>query len=78
MKTAVSLPDDIFAEADRLADRLNLSRSALYRQALSEYLQRHQPGALTTAMDQAIEAVGEITDPFAAEAGRRVLQRVEW
>lgn len=38
MKTAVSIPDDVFAKADRLAKQLQTSRSDLYSRALAEYI----------------------------------------
>ena len=49
MKTAVSLPDDPFAEAERYGQSHQLSRSALYARALSEYLIRHSDDAITAA-----------------------------
>jgi metal-responsive CopG/Arc/MetJ family transcriptional regulator len=36
MKTAISIPDDVFAAAERLARRLKKSRSELYSRALRE------------------------------------------
>ena len=41
MKTAVSLPDSIFEEAESLAQQLCVSRSELYLKALEAYIQRH-------------------------------------
>ena len=44
MKTAVSLPDEVFDEAEHLAKRLKISRSELYAKALAElvgYLHKH-------------------------------------
>ena len=38
MKTAVSIPDDLFHRADQLAARLGKSRSEMYREALAEYI----------------------------------------
>jgi predicted transcriptional regulator len=78
MKTAISLPDDVFQQADRLARKLRVSRSALYRDALAEYLLRHQPEELTAAMDRALEQAGEGSDGFASEVSRRLLDAVEW
>lgn len=78
MKTAISLPDEIFEQAEVLAARLRLSRSALYRNALSEYLLRHDPSELTEAMDRAVAAAGPGVDPFVTETAGLVLQRVEW
>ena len=43
MKTAVSVPDEVFQRAERLAKRMKVSRSELYSRALREYLARHAP-----------------------------------
>ena len=41
MKTAISIPDNIFESADDLAKRLGLSRSELYVKAIVQYLAEH-------------------------------------
>ena len=41
MKTAISLPDKLFHEADVFAERAGLSRSELYATAVAEYLAPH-------------------------------------
>lgn len=41
MKTAISLPDQIFEEAEVLAQKLGISRSELYTEALKVYLRRY-------------------------------------
>ena len=78
MKTAVSIPDDIFAQAERLARRAKKSRSQLFSDALREYITRHSPDEVTEAMNRAIEEVGAEMDPFVAAASKRALERVEW
>jgi metal-responsive CopG/Arc/MetJ family transcriptional regulator len=78
MKTAISLPDDVFQAAEREARRTRKSRSQLYAEALSEYLDRHAPAEVTEAMNQVVDEVGGASDPFVAEAARRVLERTEW
>ena len=47
MKTAVSVPDDIFEGAERLARREGRSRSEVYSAALREYVARHSPDEVT-------------------------------
>ena len=78
MKVAVSIPDEIFAEAEYLAKRLKSSRSELYSRALGEFLKRHAPDRVTEAMDQVISAVGDAPEPFSRRAARQVLRKVEW
>ena len=79
MKTAVSLPDQVFREAERFARRAKKSRSRLYAEALAEYLARHAPDEVTEDMNRVVEQLGDsAADRFVAAAGRRVLERVEW
>lgn len=78
MKTAVSLPDEVFHAAERHAKRTRKSRSKMYAEALSEYLARHAPEEVTEAMNQVADQLKEPTDPFVLAAARRVLERTEW
>ena len=78
MKTAVSIPDDIFARAERLASQGRRSRSEVYAAALDEYLARHAQDEVTDAMNQVCGEVGGNDDAFLAAAGRRVLADTEW
>lgn len=78
MKTAVSIPDDVFEEAERLAVELQTSRSQLYSRALREFVARHASDRLTEAMNRVISEVGGDVDEFSQRASRRVLEQVEW
>lgn len=78
MKVAVSIPDEVFAEAESLAKHLKSSRSEIYSRALGEYLRRHAPDRVTEKMNEVISCVGEEVDAFSQRAARRVLRRVEW
>lgn len=77
MKTAISVPDQLFHEADQLAKHLGKSRSQLYSQAVQEYLRRHSPDAVTAAMNRAIDALGGDEDEFVSEATARILRQTE-
>lgn len=78
MKTAVSVPDEVFHEAERLARRMKKSRSQLYSEALGEYVARHAPDAVTEQMDQVCDELGDARDEFVARAAQKVLEDVEW
>jgi predicted DNA-binding protein len=78
MKTAVSIPDDLFQRADQLASRLGKSRSELYREALADYVARRDTGAVTAALNEVADDLATEHDGFAAEAARRALERDEW
>jgi len=78
MKTAVSIPDEVFKGADRLAKRTRKSRSQLYTDAVSEYLARHSPDAVTEAMDQVLSGIENPLDRFVSSAASRILEQTEW
>jgi antitoxin MazE6 len=78
MKTAVSIPDELFRRADELAGRLGKSRSELYREALADYVDRRDPGAVTGALNEIAEELAADRAGFEANAARRVLERSEW
>lgn len=78
MKTAISLPDEVFHDADRLAKRLKKSRSNLYTEAVAEYVARHEPEAVTEALNQVAKKLDTRPDEFASAAARRVLEGSKW
>jgi metal-responsive CopG/Arc/MetJ family transcriptional regulator len=78
MKTAVSIPDEVFEGAERLARRTKRSRSRLFSDALKEYLARHAPEKVTEAMNTACSEIGDAQDEFVSSAARGVLEQSEW
>jgi predicted transcriptional regulator len=78
MKTAVSIPDDVFQDAERLAKRMQTSRSRLYARALSEFVARHDDDRITALMNEVADEVGAEIDDFTDEAARQALRRLEW
>jgi metal-responsive CopG/Arc/MetJ family transcriptional regulator len=78
MKTAVSVPDDVFEGAERLARREGRSRSEVYSAALRDYVARHDPDAIVEAIDRVVADVGEAIDPFVIASSRRALEATDW
>ena len=78
MKTAVSIPDDVFEGAERLARRTKKSRSQLFSDAVREYVARHAPEDVTEAMDRVCAELGNPADKFVSSAAHSVLERTEW
>lgn len=78
MKTAVSIPNELFETAERLARRTRKSRSQLFSDALREYVAHRSPDKVTESMDQALAEIGDEGDQFVALASRRRLERTEW
>ncbi|MCU0506120.1 MAG: ribbon-helix-helix protein, CopG family [Chloroflexi bacterium] len=79
MKTAVSVPDDLFAQVDRLARRSRRSRSEVYSAALREYVARHAPDEVTTGLDAVLAGIDQAEPAdFTERAARRTLDAAEW
>ena len=78
MKTAVSIPDELYQGAERLARQTKKSRSRLYSEVLRRYLARHAPDEVTDAMDRACAEAGVTRDGFTSAAARRTLERSDW
>jgi len=78
MKSAVSIPDEVFAQADKLARRAGVSRSQIFSAALREYVARHAPEDVTEAMDRIADELAASEADFAVAAARRLLIRGEW
>jgi predicted transcriptional regulator len=72
VKTAISLPDDLFRRIDARARTLKLTRSAFLARAARELLDRQAPAEdATEAWNRAIEKAGQPGDEPAAVAARR-------
>jgi metal-responsive CopG/Arc/MetJ family transcriptional regulator len=78
MKTAVSIPDDVFEKVERFARRTRRSRSEVFSAALREYIARHAADEVTEAINRVVDEMGDQRDEFVATAARRVLEKTEW
>jgi metal-responsive CopG/Arc/MetJ family transcriptional regulator len=56
MKTAISIPDELFGAAETVAKRLGVSRSELYATALAAYIREHQGDARRATIDRVLAA----------------------
>ena len=74
----MSVPDDVFNGAERLARREGRSRSEVYSAALREYVARHDPDEVTSELELVVAEVGQGSDPFLAASARRTLEATEW
>jgi hypothetical protein len=78
MKTAISIPDEVFQAADRLARRLGISRSELYATAVAAFVARHDEGAVTRTLDEVYAKTGSRLEPRMKAAQARVAGRDDW
>ena len=52
MKTAVSLPDELFHMAEAAARQLRISRSKLYAKAVAEFLKKQREDSITERLNE--------------------------
>jgi metal-responsive CopG/Arc/MetJ family transcriptional regulator len=78
MKTAISLPNPIFEEAESLAKHLGLSRSELYTEALKAYLQKHNREQMLTTLNQVYAEESSDPDPVLTQMQLMSLPREDW
>ena len=63
MKTAISVPDEVFARVDRFARRHKVSRSAVFTAAAQEYVQHHQRESITERLNSVYSKEDSTIDP---------------
>lgn len=73
MKTAVSIPDPLFAAADDLARRLGISRSELYARALARELASESDDSVSERLEAVYGQVDSELDPEIAAAQHRAV-----
>lgn len=79
VKTAVSIPNELFESADGLARRLGMTRSELYARALREYLREHRGEGVTDRLDEVYGAEEDISlDPAVARMQQSSLPEDGW
>jgi metal-responsive CopG/Arc/MetJ family transcriptional regulator len=78
MKTAVSMPDTLFREAEAAARRLKVSRSQLYAIAIAEFLERRQTNAITDRLNEVYTLRPARLDPALHRAQIKSLSKDSW
>lgn len=78
MKTAVSVPDDLFRLAETAARRLRVSRSQLYATALAEYVERQRASAITERLNEVYSREDSTLDPVLMKIQLASIDREPW
>lgn len=63
MKTAISIPDDVFRAAEATARRTGMSRSQLFTEAMRLFLRMHGEKGVTELLNQVYGNVDSKLDP---------------
>ena len=78
MKTAISIPDELFRKAERTAKRLGLSRSSFFSHAIEEYLKNHTQLQITKQLDDIYSQETISIDKGILKAQSQSIEREEW
>jgi len=75
MKTAISIPDEIFRKADEAAKEYNYSRSELFTLAVKEFLEKMKSKRLLEAINEAYSEPAAIEETSLREKGKKYYSR---
>ena len=78
MKTAISLPDPLFAEAEQVAKRLRISRSKLYATAIAQFLKQYGSRSVTERLNEVYTNEESKLDPALHALQLHSLPREDW
>ena len=78
MKTAISIPDPIFQEAEQLAQKLGMSRSELFTRAVAAFLEEKRQENITARLNELYEKEPSQLDPVIARIQFASLPEDEW
>ena len=78
MKTAISIPDPLFAAAERASRRLGISRSQLYSKAVQAYLEAKRSQGIKEVLDAVYSAEDSRIDPVLAAMQAASIKPEEW
>ncbi|MBV1878762.1 MAG: ribbon-helix-helix domain-containing protein [Pseudomonadales bacterium] len=78
MKTAISIPDQIFAAAEQTAKRLGISRSELYASAVRDYIESHVSEEITEKLNQVYSAEKSALDSSLQSMQSSSLGKEDW
>jgi predicted DNA-binding protein len=78
MKTAISIPNDIYENAEQLANQQGKSRSQLYTQAVSQYVAKHQKDNITKQLNDVYKHENSSLDSQLAQMQAASLPKETW
>jgi len=78
MKVAVSVPDNIFEAAERLAKQRSVPRSQIFSEALAAYIESHGSEAVTSKLNEVYGEQAIVVDPGLAQAQLDSISHEAW
>lgn len=78
LKTAISIPEDIYRDAEKAAKKLGMTRSRLYSAAVADFLTRYRKDDIKTKLNEVYAAGSQGIDPALAAMQLASLPREKW
>ena len=79
MKTAISIPDNLFKNVEKAAKKLGISRSNLFSIAIQEYLENHNYSHITKKLDSIYSnETNELNSEINKMQIHTIIQKEDW
>lgn len=81
MKTAISVPDELFESVTKWVSVLGIARSQFFAQAAERYIAELEAESLTRQIDEALERIGDdgtLPDVLAYNRSRLAEDAEDW
>ncbi len=78
MKTAISVPDDVFRLSEKLAKKLNLSRSAVFAMGVKRLGEEYDDEGITDNLNRVYSEHKAELDPTIVKMAALSLPKEEW
>jgi predicted DNA-binding protein len=78
MKTAISIPDNTFQLAEKLAQRLGKTRSQLYTQALNSYMEQNKETGVQELLDKVYAGEDSQLAPSIKRLQSKTISKEQW
>jgi metal-responsive CopG/Arc/MetJ family transcriptional regulator len=78
MKTAISIPHKIFESAEKLAEKMGVSRSQLYVTAIRDYLAGHMDDSVTAKLNDVYSHTDSKLNPALKKLQAKSISKDGW
>lgn len=78
MKTAISVPNDIFELSEKLAKKLKVSRSQIFAMGVKKLGEEFDEEEIISSINRVCEKVDTSLDPAIRDYQKRTFKREKW
>lgn len=78
MKTAISVPNDIFELSEKLAKKLKVSRSQIFAMGVKKLGEEFEEEEIISSINRVCEKVDTSLDPAIRDYQKRTFKREKW